>query len=80
MISALQERASSAVKVMEQSSQQAHFSVSHAQQASTALTGIGRQVNEITEMNTRSPLLSSSKVRLVKTLTEVLPIFATPPI
>ena len=53
MISALQERASSSVKVMEQSSQQAHSSVSHAQQASTALTGIGRQVNEITEMNTQ---------------------------
>ncbi len=53
MISALQERASSAVKVMEHSGQQAHSSVSHAQQASTALNGIGLRVNEITEMNTQ---------------------------
>ncbi|WP_416350736.1 methyl-accepting chemotaxis protein [Pseudomonas sp. CCI1.2] len=51
MISALQERARAAVTVMEQSSQQAHSSVSHAQDAATALNGIGKRVNEITDMN-----------------------------
>jgi len=53
MISTLQECACSAVKVMEQSSQQAHSSVNHAQHASTALIDIGLRVNEITEMNTQ---------------------------
>ena len=51
MISALQERARTAVTVMEQSSQQALSSVSHAQDAATALNGIGLRVNEITNMN-----------------------------
>jgi methyl-accepting chemotaxis protein len=51
MISALQERARTAVTVMEQSSQQALSSVSHAQDAATALNGIGLRVNEITDMN-----------------------------
>ncbi|WP_227553184.1 methyl-accepting chemotaxis protein, partial [Acinetobacter baumannii] len=37
MISALQERAQSAVTVMEQSSRQAHTSVAHAEEAATAL-------------------------------------------
>ncbi|MEW7032576.1 methyl-accepting chemotaxis protein [Salmonella enterica] len=50
MISALQERAQSAVTVMEQSSRQAHTSVAHAEEA-TALDGIGQRVNEITDMN-----------------------------
>ncbi|HCF4079422.1 methyl-accepting chemotaxis protein [Pseudomonas aeruginosa] len=51
MISSLQERARSAVTVMEQSSRQAHASVSCAQDAATALNGIGLRVNEITDMN-----------------------------
>lgn len=51
MISALQERAQSAVTVMEQSSRQAHTSVAHAEEAATALDGIGQRVNEITDMN-----------------------------
>lgn len=51
MISALQEHARSAVTVMQNSSEQAHSSVSNAQQAATALNGIGLRVNEITEMN-----------------------------
>lgn len=51
MISALQERARSAVAVMEQSRQQAHSSVNHAQEAATALNGIGLLMNEITDMN-----------------------------
>ena len=49
--SALQERAQSAVTVMEQSSRQAHTSVAHAEEAATALDGIGQRVNEITDMN-----------------------------
>lgn len=53
MISALQERANTAVTVMERSSQQAHSSVSRAQEAATALSGIGLRVNEITDMNTQ---------------------------
>lgn len=53
MISALQERARSAVTVMEQSSHQAHASVDHAKEAATALDGIGLRVNEITYMNTQ---------------------------
>lgn len=51
MISALQERAQSAVTVMEQSSRQADTSVAHAEEAATALDGIGQRVNEITDMN-----------------------------
>lgn len=51
MISALQERAQSAVTVMEQSSRQAHTSVAHAEEAATALDGIGLRVNDITDMN-----------------------------
>ena len=51
MISALRERAQSAVTVMEQSSRQAHTSVAHAEEAATALDGIGQRVNEITDMN-----------------------------
>lgn len=51
MISALQERVKSAVFVMEQSSRQALDSVSHAEDAATALDGIGLRVNEITDMN-----------------------------
>ena len=51
MISALQERAQSAVTVMEQSGRQAHTSVAHAEEAATALDGIGQRVNEITDMN-----------------------------
>ncbi len=51
MISALQERAQSAVTVMEKSSRQAHTSVAHAEEAATALDGIGLRVNEITDMN-----------------------------
>lgn len=51
MISALQERAQSAVTVMEQSSRQADTSVAHAEEAATALDGIGQLVNEITDMN-----------------------------
>lgn len=53
MISALQERARSAVSVMEQSSHQAHTSVDRAKEAATALEGIGLRVNEITYMNTQ---------------------------
>ena len=51
MISALQERAQTAVAVMEQSSQQAHFSVSRAQEAASALNDISLRVNEINDMN-----------------------------
>lgn len=51
MISTLQDRARSAVTVMEKSSKQAHQSVAHAQDAATALQGIGLRVNEITDMN-----------------------------
>jgi methyl-accepting chemotaxis protein len=51
MISALQERARTAVTVMEQSSQQALSSVSHAQDAAIALNDIGLRVSEITNMN-----------------------------
>nr|WP_274944947.1 hypothetical protein [Salmonella enterica] len=36
---------------MEQSSRQAHTSVAHAEEAATALDGIGQRVNEITDMN-----------------------------
>ena len=53
MISVLQDGARSAVSVMEKSREQAQSSVSHAQQAATALAGIGQRVNEITEMNTQ---------------------------
>ncbi|MDZ0985332.1 hypothetical protein ACNAUK_26060 [Klebsiella pneumoniae] len=35
----------------EQSSRQAHTSVAHAEEAATALDGIGQRVNEITDMN-----------------------------
>jgi aerotaxis receptor len=51
MIATLQDRAKSAVAVMEQSRSQAHVSVEHAQDAAAALQGISRRVNEITEMN-----------------------------
>jgi methyl-accepting chemotaxis protein len=51
MITVLQDGARSAVSVMEQSREQAQSSVSHAQQAASALEGIGQRVNEITEMN-----------------------------
>jgi methyl-accepting chemotaxis protein len=53
MISVLQEGARSAVSVMKKSREQAQSSVSHAQQAASALAGIGQRVNEITEMNTQ---------------------------
>ncbi|MBH3773352.1 methyl-accepting chemotaxis protein [Pseudomonas aeruginosa] len=53
MITVLQDGARSAVGVMEKSREQAKTSVSHAQQAATALAGIGQRVNEITEMNTQ---------------------------
>lgn len=51
MISKLQERAKTAVMVMENSSRQAQASVDQAEQASKALDGITLRVNEITEMN-----------------------------
>ncbi|EOG4615722.1 PAS domain S-box protein [Pseudomonas aeruginosa] len=51
MITVLQDGARSAVSVMEKSREQAQSSVSHAQQAATALRDIGQRVNEITEMN-----------------------------
>lgn len=51
MITVLQDAARSAVVVMERSSEQTQSSVSHAQNAAGALAGIGRRVNEITDMN-----------------------------
>jgi methyl-accepting chemotaxis protein/aerotaxis receptor len=51
MIGVLLEGALSAVTVMGKSREQAQSSVSRAQRASDALSGIGRQVNEINEMN-----------------------------
>ncbi|MHC8286916.1 methyl-accepting chemotaxis protein [Pseudomonas sp. XS1P51] len=51
MISVLLAGAHSAVSVMGKSREQAQASVSRAQQAADALSGIGRQVNEINEMN-----------------------------
>ncbi|HEF4760129.1 TPA: methyl-accepting chemotaxis protein [Pseudomonas putida] len=52
MISVLQEGARSAVSVMRKSREQAQSSVGHAQQAASALAGIGQRVDEITRMNT----------------------------
>ncbi|WP_430962181.1 methyl-accepting chemotaxis protein [Pseudomonas syringae] len=51
MIGVLLAGAHSAVSVMGKSREQAQASVSRAQQAADALSGIGRQVNEINEMN-----------------------------
>lgn len=51
MIGTLQERARGAVKVMGQSSSQAHASVKRAEDASSALGDISLRVNEITDMN-----------------------------
>lgn len=53
MISSLQEKAYSAVSAMDQSRQQAQTCVESALKAADALTSIGEQVNEITDMNTR---------------------------
>lgn len=49
MISALQERARTAVMAMEQSGAQANSSVAHALQAANALNGISQRVNDITD-------------------------------
>ncbi|MGS6325904.1 methyl-accepting chemotaxis protein, partial [Enterobacter hormaechei] len=43
--------ANAGVTVMEQSRRQANTSVAHAEEAATALDGIGQRVNEITDMN-----------------------------
>ena len=52
MIATLQGGARSAVAVMQNSREQAHASVAHAQQAALALAGISQRVNDITAMNT----------------------------
>ncbi|MDA4665853.1 chemotaxis protein, partial [Enterobacter hormaechei] len=43
--------AQSSVTVMEKSSRQANRSLAHAEEADTALYGIGKRVNESTDMN-----------------------------